>query len=338
MKKPATGRRPGRVSARLTAALSVMVLAAALIGFTTSQATAAGASGCVQRGADTICTVGAPGSPGGGVGGGGGGGGTRTCTWPDEPTKPLACTLAGYGWYSTAYPTRIHIACYFTLASPQPQPGPDSPWGTHKPGDGAIYSIHCIEDAYYPTVNIALEWFATPPGGAPQYTPEQLAKIAVADMKLQGAIIGSTPVSGPGGKPGLVGVPVWLWTDKTPHTWGPIEIHVQVPGLEVDAKAEATKIVWSMGDGNTVTCTQPGTHYVASDGVGESPDCGYTYTQDSLGQANGKYTITATTTFAIHWWTVGGGPYDDITTTATSTTTLQIKEVQVITSNPSGTS
>ena len=72
----------------------------------------------------------------------------------------------------------------------------------------------------------------------------------------------------------VVGVPLWLWTDVTPQTWGPNSATASVPGLAVTATAEATRIVWDMGDGNQVTCGNPGTAYYRGAPV-DSPTCEY---------------------------------------------------------------
>jgi hypothetical protein len=144
-------------------------------------------------------------------------------------------------------------------------------------------------------------------------------------LRLEGPDIGRAPQAG---RPGLVGLPVWLWTTRTPRTWGPVSATASVPGLSVTATARAQRIVWSMGDGHSVTCTRPGTPYRESLGGRRSPDCGYVYTQPSTTEPDGTYRVTGTTTWRVVW--AGGGDSGAITLTRSSTTTVEIGELQVL--------
>ena len=83
-----------------------------------------------------------------------------------------------------------------------------------------------------------------------------------------------------------------------------------------------------MGDGHSVTCTRPGTPYHESLGNRRSPDCGHVYTQPSLTEPGGTYRVTATTTWQVVW--AGGGDSGVITLTRSSTTTVEIRELQVL--------
>ncbi|RQX02829.1 ATP/GTP-binding protein [Micromonospora arida] len=148
-------------------------------------------------------------------------------------------------------------------------------------------------------------------------------------MKLDGPSIGIAPqIDGTG----LVGLPIWLWNKVSPSTWGPITRTAAVPGRSVTATATAQKIVWTMGDGSSVTCTTPGTPYQPSYGNKKSPDCGYSgYSQPSSTQAEGRYTVTATTSWLVTW-SGGGGTTGSQTVDLSSTATIDIDELQVITS------
>ncbi|MGW2996093.1 hypothetical protein ACWDA9_31580, partial [Streptomyces sp. NPDC001193] len=76
-----------------------------------------------------------------------------------------------------------------------------------------------------------------------------------------------------------------------------------------------------------VSCPFPGAPYNPSFGLA-APDtangqCGIAgYTRV------GEYTITATTTWAVHW--VGGGQQGDLTTTRISQVPVRIGELQVV--------
>jgi hypothetical protein len=176
-----------------------------------------------------------------------------------------------------------------------------------------------------PGTNGGWTWLASPPDGfgAPSITPGELAARAVNQMQLAGPAIGMTPDPG---RAGLVGVPVWLWTAVTPTTWGPNSATASVPGLSVMATAQASKVVWDMGDGNKVTCANPGTAYYTG-GV-ESPTCEHIYQTSSAAQPRGAYPVTATTTWQVTW--AGGGASGSLTVTRTSATTVRIGELQVL--------
>lgn len=155
-------------------------------------------------------------------------------------------------------------------------------------------------------------------------TPAQLAQMAVAQLQLPTPQIGTAPPSKED-VIGLVGVPVWLWTD--PAQWRPISATAAVPGLSVTAVAEIGSITWDMGDGTDVVCTGPGTPYERSYGDQESPDCGHVYTRTSGGLPDDSYTITATATYDITW---SGATSGSTTRERSASTTLPIGEAQVI--------
>jgi hypothetical protein len=80
-----------------------------------------------------------------------------------------------------------------------------------------------------------------------------------------------------------------------------------------------------MGDGDTVTCQQPGTPYSTSYGVGRtSPDCGHSYDQKS-GTA---YDITASSFWTANW--SGGGQTGQLDFRIDNTDELRVGEIQGI--------
>lgn len=210
--------------------------------------------------------------------------------------------------------------CYFQLANPQP-PASDPRWEGHKPDDGAVYSAYCPDNP-----NETSAWFAQAPNGAaPAVDPRVLALEAVKKMKLRGPNIGIAP--NPAGK-GVVGMPVWMWAKDTANAWGPVTASASAGAVTVTATANVSKVVWSMGDGTTVTCTGRGTAYEASYGKQSSPDCGHLYSQPSSSQASGKYDVTATATWTIDWQ--GGGQTGQLTQTLDNDVNLTVVEVQVL--------
>lgn len=248
--------------------------------------------------------------------GGGEGGGTQEC---ESGGVVVPCWQPGWGYLNPA------DGCYYILESPQPAAG-DPAWEGHQPGDGAVYRQRCFGGAIG-----FLVWRQDPPPGTPGgLTPAQLAARAVKALPMRGAEIGISP--NPDGA-GLVGLPVWMWTEVRPETWGPITATATVPGLSVTAKGQAAMIRWQMGDGQSVTCENPGTPYdKGKHGASESPTCGYGgYSAPSRTESSGRYTVTATTTWHIDWWVVGGGATGSETVTRESTTSIRIDELQVVT-------
>ncbi|MGW7048538.1 ATP/GTP-binding protein [Streptomyces avermitilis] len=215
--------------------------------------------------------------------------------------------------------------CYWLLMDPQPDAatarlaaGVPGDW---KPGDkGAFYNVTCPGNP----VAGGIAYSATDPAAA-AVDPAQLAQEAVEQMTLLGPEIGITPK--PGGK-GVVGMPVYLWDTKSAETYGPQSRSASAGAVTVTATAHVTKIVWSMGDGNTVTCTTAGTPYTAAYGKQPSPDCGHRYDQPSSTQSSGKYHVTATSTWTIDWQ--GGGQTGQLTEIRNSAVDITVAEVQVL--------
>ncbi|MYS39634.1 ATP/GTP-binding protein [Streptomyces sp. SID4920] len=187
---------------------------------------------------------------------------------------------------------------------PQP-PASDPLWKGHKPGDGAIYLRVCNWMIFGKAADAAVApqtfWAAAAPEA--DVDPLQLAHEAVDKMRLTGPDIASPRTDGTY----AVGVPTWLWVDKSPTTYGPNTASASAGAVTVNATARVTKIVWTMGDGTTVTCTGAGTPYKASLGSKRSPDCGHQYRRSSKGEKNGSYHLTATSTWSVGWAVNGGG-------------------------------
>lgn len=262
--------------------------------------------------------VGTPGDGGGpGGGGSGGGGGAMVCREPWG--KEVPCYVEGKGWFDPG------SFCYWRKLDPQP-PALDPRWGGHTATEGVVYHATCPYSAAYYDREFD-RFLATPPpgfGGLP--SPVTLAAQAISQLPIEGAHIQTAPsVNGAG----LVGMQVYLWTEVNASTWGPQTATASVPGLSVTATANAAKIEWRMGDGNSVTCANPGTPYSAEFGGNPSPNCGYVYSQSSRNQPGGRYTITAITTWHVTW--AGGGQTGALDVTRQSTSTVQIQELSVVT-------
>ncbi|MGV9248721.1 ATP/GTP-binding protein [Streptomyces sp. NPDC003710] len=213
--------------------------------------------------------------------------------------------------------------CYYKKADPQPPAG-DPAWQGHKPGDGAIYQRSCPFG--FPgnqTLAQGFVWMAQPPAAA-AVDPAQLAQEAVDKMKLAGPDIASPRAAGKY----TVGVPMWMWVNQSATTYGPNTASATAGGVTVTATAEVSKIVWTMGDGASVTCTGPGTPHTSSEGMAQSPTCGHVYSKTSAGAQNSKFPVTATSTWTINWQ--GGGQAGQLTEVRQTNVQVAVGEVQVV--------
>ncbi|MEE1782716.1 ATP/GTP-binding protein [Streptomyces sp. SP17BM10] len=209
-----------------------------------------------------------------------------------------------------------------------PQPDPTNwVWVGHQPGDGAIYGRTCPFGYEGDSAPNGPVWLQNPPpgfGGGP--TPAQLAQEIFATMKFDVPDIGTAPEKD---AKGVIGMPVWLWAKSSQKSWGPWVESKSAGGLSVTLTAKVTQIDWAMGDGGSRTCTVPGTPYTPDRGAAQSPDCGYRYTTTSAGKPDGKFQVSATTTWAVHW--EGGGQQGDLPAIKkTANTALTVGEVQVL--------
>ncbi|MER7109440.1 ATP/GTP-binding protein [Streptomyces sp. NPDC000229] len=217
-------------------------------------------------------------------------------------------------------------ACAVRKLEPQPPAGSEL-WEGHEPGDGAVYVNTCADSgagvATDDTVGLVF-WAQDPPEQVVDLAV--LAQQAVDKMLLRGPEIGITPK--PGGK-GVVGMPVYMWTEKGPETYGPNVASASAGGVTVTATAKVTKIVWNMGDGKTVTCTTAGTPYKAEYGKKPSPDCGHRYNVPSSTTGTGTFHVTATSTWTIDW-VATSGPTGQLTEVRDSAVDITVAEVQVL--------
>ncbi len=295
----------------------VAALAVILTAILTTPATAGESVVCPPGGTVCYVVIDLPPTPGTEPVSSSGNSSAPACHAPGSAAA-VPCYDSVFGWWSNA------DGCYYQRLQPQP-PAADPAWEGHYP-DGVIYQATCPGT---PGTGGGWTWRPTAPagfGGGPGAVA-QLASEAIARLSLRGPDIGLAPDQS---KTGLVGLPVWMWTTVGPSTWGPASATASLPGLSVTATARATRIDWSMGDGQTVTCNGPGTPYRRTSGQTHSPTCGYVYDQSSAGQPGDRYTVTATTTWQINW--AGNGQSGSSTQSRTSSTRVRIGELQVLVS------
>jgi hypothetical protein len=218
--------------------------------------------------------------------------------------------------------------CVVEKMSPQP-PASSDLWKGHKPGDGAVYTRICPAGTAGAQaaggIGLPFEtfWAATAPTAA--VDPRVLAQQAVDKMLLADPDIASPRAAGKY----TVGVPMWMWVNQSATTYGPNTATASAGGVTVTATAKVSKIVWTMGDGASVTCNGPGTPYTSSEGMAESPTCGHVYSKTSAGAAqSGKFPVTATSTWTINWQ--GGGQAGQLTEVRQTNVQVAVGEVQVV--------
>ena len=172
----------------------------------------------------------------------------------------------------------------------------------------------------------------SPPGfgGTPSVIPG-LWVDAVNALAMRGPDIRTAP---PATGAALVNLPVWLWTEVGGRVWpvsGPLHEFAAAAGQRVDAYAEPLRIEWDMGDGQPpVTCGGPGTGWEPGRNLLEPGECHHVYRRSSRHQPDGRYEITAITTWRV-WWEINGAFDGELELEVGSTATYRVDEVQVLT-------
>ncbi|MFF4189070.1 ATP/GTP-binding protein [Streptomyces sp. NPDC001691] len=205
-----------------------------------------------------------------------------------------------------------------------PPPPPENlGWDGHKPDEkGAVYQVYCPG-----TMRVGVEWIPDGVSAAPPIDAEVLAHRAVDSMKLLGPDIASPQAAGRY----AVGVPMWLWVNKSPTTFGPNTATATAGAVTVSATAEVASITWTFGDGTSITCNGPGSVYQSSAGMKPSPTCGHTFATSSARQAGQKYTVTAKSTWRVDWKvTTGAVDIGQFTETRQSQTQVGVGELQAV--------
>ena len=125
-----------------------------------------------------------------------------------------------------------------------------------------------------------------------------MVPVVVAEHPARQLGLGSPTIemAPPDGSAQLVGVASWLWID--PAAWRAVSASATAGPVTTTATATPTKVVWDMGDGDSVTCDGPGTPYSASD-PNATTACSYTW------PAPGSFTVTATAYWSVTWTATG---------------------------------
>ncbi|MFJ9729432.1 ATP/GTP-binding protein [Streptomyces sp. NPDC101209] len=240
------------------------------------------------------------------------------CEADDEATTPGSDAKPSV---SVSGQTSSKPTCSVRKLEPQPPEG-SMYWKGKSPKDGAVYERQCKNG---PDGAPVFTYFvADGAANVPAVDPVVVAQQAVGKMLLAGPDIASPRAAGKY----TVGVPMWMWVNQSATTYGPNTATATAGGVTVTATAKVSKIVWSMGDGASITCGGPGTPYTASEGMVQSPTCGHVYAMTSGGARNGKFPVTATSTWAINWQ--GGGQAGQLTEVRQTNVQVAVGEVQVV--------
>lgn len=218
----------------------------------------------------------------------------------------------------------------------------DGVWPARPPGvsqEAGYYGCIMFQAGTGGSPNLPGEtnfWSETVPPGLQVLTPGRAAAMLIATFQLRGVDIGMAPQVNPawGHRRSYVGIPVWLWVDNPqPLTWGPYTETATLGGQTITATAQVTGIRWNMGDGREVVCGSPGTAYSAGYGLSDSPTCGHRYDRTSQNQPGDRYTVTATSQWTVTWTSLAGAN-GTINLTTSSSTQLEINEIQSVNVTP----
>ncbi len=215
--------------------------------------------------------------------------------------------------------------CTYTVAKPQPA-ATSWLWAGGSPNDGVMYLQACPrpDGSGFTTLLTFVPNGSAPPAGPP-VDPRVLAEQAVASLAMSAPQIRMAPP--PGSTGGLVGLPVWMWTEPREEITGPTRQSVSAGGVTVTAVGQVSRIAWDMGDGTTVVCGA-GTPYPVG-ATGPSPDCGHVYERASSRHVSGgSWPITATSTWTVTW--SGGGLSGTETLQLSSSAELFVGELHVL--------
>ncbi|MEV7167536.1 ATP/GTP-binding protein [Streptomyces microflavus] len=237
---------------------------------------------------------------------------------PGTAGGDASATTAGTSGAGSSKPS-----CTYTRLDPQPPPDNMFWKGHDRTEKGAVYGVNCPNSQGARTV-----WLpdGQAPAAAPVIDPEAVARRAAASMKLTGPAVASPRAAGKY----VVGMPMWMWADPSPTTFGPISASATAGGVTVTATAKVSQTVWAMGDGTTVTCHGPGTPYSPEHSKAMSPDCGHRYQRAASDKPDGRYRGTATATWSITWTAPALGDEGEFTETRATAWTAWIGEVQVL--------
>jgi hypothetical protein len=169
--------------------------------------------------------------------------------------------------------------------------------------------------------------------GAPPVDPMELATDALHRTPLPEPEISMSPSPD---IPQLVNLTTYLWLPA--EQWQPATASASAGGVTSTVTATPMRVIWDMGQGESVTCDGPGVPYQPGLPDDRQPSkCHFTYRRSSAGQPGQAYTVTATVEWETNW-TVSGAPGGGSlgTVSQSSSTSVQVAEIQTINTPISG--
>lgn len=230
-----------------------------------------------------------------------------------DPGLPIPPPGGGEGGGST------FTGCADERLSPQPPPPLDT---DNRVGNTWVQSVCYV--AGMETSRGPARWVSELEVAA---DPRDLAQEAIAELIMHAPTIRTAPPQGSAGT--VVGMPIWLWTEQTPQTAGPVSATASAGEVSVTATARVAEVRWDMGDGSSLLCGL-GTPYPPQGTDRPSPDCGYSYQMASTNHipGEGPWPVSATSTWEITW--VGGGMSGAQTLELTASGSMLVRELFVL--------
>jgi len=127
----------------------------------------------------------------------------------------------------------------------------------------------------------------------------------------------------------LVQLPSWLWLDS--GQWVTRRATASAGGVSATVVADPQRVLWDMGNGDTVTCDGPGRPYAAE--FAESPEateCRYTYRHSSASQPGASFEVTATIRWAASWSGSDGDGGDLGFLSTSASVPIRVQEAQAL--------
>ena len=209
-----------------------------------------------------------------------------------------------------------------------PPPGATTP--------GGWYSIICeYSSGATTTVNIWISSASpTPTATTPAVNPITVAEQAEDSLRLPDPTLYSNPAG-----TAVVNLPTWLWINGS--IWHSYSVSATVGSVTATATADPESVIWTTGDGSSITCNGPGTAYQpALTSPEQSTTCSHTYTESSAGEPSvdgdpdqGAFPVSATVDWSVSWTSEGapgGGSLPKITTSSHSS--IRVMQVESVNS------
>lgn len=204
----------------------------------------------------------------------------------------------------------------------------------HEGEEGAWFFRQCRDGSF------TVVWIPADAGtpAAPQVSPGELAVQAANYLPLPAPEVHHSPDQFDGRPQSVVGIPTWLWVDRS--TFSALRQTTSAGGVSATVTADPVSTVWTTGSEHApgVTCPGPGVPYDESrDPAGQSTYCSTVYSRSSAAKPqsgpgpNDRYfTGTATTVWRVSWVGTGGarGTLPDLR--RTSTFRLAVAEIQAV--------